>query len=87
MTNNLKLAYGNLQPRKPEFLDLGIVVEHNQACCVYHSGADIRSAVIECNTGVFHPSWRAQQEGWKLVQAKSWFQRWLLNTFFDAGFK
>jgi hypothetical protein len=82
MANNLKLAFGNIEPRSPEFIDHGIVVEHDQACCVHHSGKGIRSAIIDCNTGIFHPSWRAQKEGWKLVQAKSWFQRWLLSTFF-----
>lgn len=82
--SSLRLAVGNIDPRSPEFIDHGIVVEHDQACCVYHSGEEIRSAILECNTGIFHPSWHAQEAGWKLVQAKTRFQRWLLNTFFET---
>lgn len=72
----------HLKPRSPEFIDLGICVDHDQACAVYHTEG-VQPAVIELNTGVFQPSWKAQQEGWRLVQAKTKFQRWLIEFFFS----
>jgi hypothetical protein len=58
-----------------EFVGPG-VARHNQACAVYHHDT---SAVLNCNTGVFHPSWKAQQEGWRLVRADNWWKRLLVN--------
>jgi hypothetical protein len=49
---------------------------HNQACAVYHRRL---SAVLDCNTGVFHPSWQAQQDGWRLVRVDRWWKRFLVS--------
>lgn len=57
-----------------EFIAPGVVT-HNQACAVYHQDA---SAVFDCNTGVFHPSRKAQQDGWRLVKADRWWKRFLV---------
>lgn len=57
----------------------GMVAFHDQACPVYHQE---EKSVYDCNDGIFQPSWKAQQEGWIMVQAKTRFQRWLLKTFF-----
>lgn len=58
-----------------EFVGPGVAI-HNQACAVYHHTT---SAVLDCNTGVFHPSWKAQQEGWRLVHANTAWKRFLLR--------
>jgi hypothetical protein len=34
------------------------------------------------NEGIFYPGYRAQREGWRLIQARTWLQRWLLRAFF-----
>jgi len=80
----------HLPPMKPQVIDLGPVVVHNMPCAVYIE----ESAVLNLNLGVFHPSWRAQKEGWTLVQMnagtyvvhpRSRFTRWLLRFVFGAG--
>ena len=48
-------------------LDLGIVAEHNMPCCVYQD----HHAVLHMNTGIFHPSRRAQYEGYRLVRVQN----------------
>lgn len=57
-----------------EFVGPGVAM-HNQACAVYHHDT---SAVFDCDTGVFHPSWKAQQDGWRLVKADRWWKRFLV---------
>lgn len=74
-------------PREPEMYNFGMGYNHDQACAVHHSGDDRRFAVHDSNDGVFHPSWKAQSEGWFLVSAKTPFKRWLLRTFFDIETK
>lgn len=68
------------QPKllKPEIIDLGIAALHNMPCAVYTE----QHAVLDMKRGVFTPSWKAQAEGWVLVQTKSRFQRWLIANFF-----
>lgn len=67
-----------MQPREP-FLDIpGPFAIHDMRCAVEPG----EPAVYRLNDGIFYPSWKAQRQGWKLVQAKSLFQRWLLRTFF-----
>lgn len=63
---------------KVSYAEYGMVFEHNMPCCV-HSLTE--RAVLNCNTGNFQPSWKAQTEGWRLIQAKTRFQRWLLRFF------
>jgi hypothetical protein len=65
--------------REPRFEDHGLFAFHDQRCAIEPS----EPAVYQMWNGVFAPSWKAQKEGWFLVEAKSAFQRWLLQTFFD----
>lgn len=65
---------------KPTFIDHGIVVDHNMPCPVHLD----KPAVLNTSTGRFDVSWQARQEGWRLVQAKTKFQKWLLKTFLGA---
>lgn len=65
----------------PEIEYIGPVAAHDVACCVYYT----QPAVYNLNTGIFHPSWKAQGDGWQLVHAKTYFQRWILKTFFKVG--
>lgn len=63
---------------RPTIVLHGPTAIHDQCCAVHHK----ESAVLNLDDGVFHPSWKAQQEGWRLVKSKSRFQCWLLKTFF-----
>jgi hypothetical protein len=68
-----------MEVRAPTIDSLGIVAFHDQACAVYHD----QSAVMNCQTEVFYPSWQAQDDGWRLVQARTWFQRLALRVAFS----
>jgi hypothetical protein len=57
----------------------GPAATHDMPCAVYRK----KPAVLDCNTGVFHPSWSAQSDGWQLVRATSWFQRLVLKIAFS----
>lgn len=75
-------------PHIPERMDIGPgVVTHNQACAIYHEGDDAQFAVYSCNKGIFKPSRKAQAEGWALVHATSFWQKWALKFFFDVDIK
>lgn len=69
--------------REIKFLDLGMAYDHDMPCAVYHGDSEGSHAVLNSNKGVFEPSWKAQREGWQLVQAKTKFQKWLLRKFFS----
>lgn len=70
---------------KPEIVSLGLFAYHSQSCAVIHG----QPAVLDMNTGVFQPSWEAQEHGWRLVRATKWWQRLALrmidNTERGAG--
>lgn len=67
-----------MNPREP-FLEVqGPFAIHDMRCAI-ESG---EHAVYCLNDGVFYPSRKAEKDGWRLVQAKTRFQHWLLNTFF-----
>lgn len=53
-------------------------MRHTMRCAVLPG----KHAVLAA-TGVFHPSWTAQAAGWRLVQAKTKLQKFVLNTFFN----
>lgn len=56
--------------------DSGLVADHNMPCIVQNGVyRDVEPAVIDLNSGIFHPSWRAQRDGWFLVRARSKWQR------------
>jgi hypothetical protein len=71
----------HLEPREPRVENHGIFAHHDQRCAVY-SG---QSAVLELGEGVFHPSWKAQSDGWQLVHADTRFKRWLVRAFLRRG--
>lgn len=79
-------AYKKLQAQpllKPSYFEIGMGYEHDMPCAIY-SNSD--HAILDTSCGVFQPSWRAQKEGWNLVQAKTKFQKWLLRKFFPKHF-
>ena len=53
----------------------GPAAEHNMPCAVHGD----EHAVLQANTGVFLPSWKAQKEGWRLVKIPP--KRKLLTRF------
>ena len=61
-----------------KYFDYGMGFTHNMPCCVY---PDNQPAVLNCNTGVFEPSWAAQNNGWRLVQFKDRPNRFALVIF------
>jgi hypothetical protein len=69
-------------PRMPKVFNFGVYAVHDQACPVYWSNAH---ADFNCNTGIFHPSHRAQAEGWRLVQANTWFKRLVMRIVFGGA--
>ena len=58
----------------------GPAAEHDMPCAVYRD----QPAVFDMNRGVFLPSWYAQRDGWHLVKAHNWWQRWLLRYGFQV---
>ena len=63
-----------MDPLKPKILtDGGPWARHNMPCAVHPD----EHAVLQLNTGVFQPSWKAQYEGWILVKVPKWLQRLL----------
>lgn len=54
------------------------VATHNYPCPVYPN----IPAVFHMNTGIFHPSWPAQKEGWRLIKVNriQLFICWLIGA-------
>lgn len=69
-----------MNAREPIIIDLGPVAQHNQRCAILKN----ESAVLCINTGVFHPSWKAQQQGWHIVKADTWVKRLALSILQKA---
>jgi len=57
--------------------DGGPWATHNMPCAVMDQ---TERAVLDMNTNVFQPSWKAQSEGWRLVRVRNRFQRFLLRV-------
>lgn len=74
-----------METHKPTIEVHGPVAFHDQACAVYHN--EPASAVLDLSTGVFQPCWQAQQYGWRLVKADTWFKRLALRVAFSGGGK
>lgn len=53
-------------------------VWHDQACAVYHT----QLAHYDLDRNIFQPCDIARSQGWRLVQAKSKFQRLVLKWVF-----
>jgi len=58
--------------------DGGPWANHNMPCAVYDQK---EKAVLNLNSGVFQPSWKAQQNGWHLIKVKNKFQKLVLKFF------
>jgi len=69
-----------METHKPKIESHVIYADHDQSCAVRHG----ESAVLDMHEWVFHPSWKAQKDGWRLVQAKRWWQRTLLKWVFTT---
>ena len=68
-----------MKTKKPNIETHGPIARHNQACAVLHS--ENQPAVYNLGTGIFHPSWKAQEKGYRLIKAATPFQRFLLRFF------
>lgn len=61
---------------------IGPAALHNMPCAVKHED---EPAVLNCNLGIFEPSWAAQREGWKLVRIESRLQRLAYRLLFKRN--
>lgn len=48
---------------------------HDMACAVMWGRPGTPHAVLSLNTGIFHPCWEAQADGYRLVRVRNWWQR------------
>ncbi len=71
-----------MKTRVPNIENHGLMAFHDQACPVYST---TEPAVFDCNTSIFHPSWRAQGQGWRLVKADTWLKRLALRVAFSGN--
>ena len=55
--------------------DGGPWAEHDYPCPVHLD----EPAVLHLDTGIFHPSWKADKEGWMLIRVKSKFKRKIIK--------
>ena len=70
------------KPNDPQIRNCGLWATHSQPCAVLHK--EEKFAVIDCANEVFHPGHEARELGWRLVQAKTRWQRFLLDRFFPG---
>ena len=70
----------SVETRKPTIIHHGPVAEHDMACAVFHRH---ESAVLNLDIGVFEPSWKARSEGWRLIRARTRFQKLVWRLVFD----
>jgi hypothetical protein len=75
-----KWALSNTPLLRINYFCSGQDCTHNFPCAVFPNDL----AVLDANNWVFHPSLRAQNKGWRLVQAKSKFGLWILRKFFGV---
>lgn len=67
-------------PLKVDYIDHGICIEHNMPCAIYPDNF----AVIDCSSGIFQPSWKAQREGYIILKIKNKFIKKLLKKYFSV---
>lgn len=64
-----------MELHKPRIItDGGPWAKHDQECAVKPG----EYAVLNLNTGIFYPSWKAKREGWRLVKTNK-FQRFIMK--------
>ena len=72
MEDNKKIVR-KMKHKKPIIVsDGGPWATHDVPCPIYWES---ESAILDMEKGQFHPSWKAQKEGWRLVK----FPRWMLR--------
>jgi len=54
---------------------------HNYPCPVYFN----LHAVYDMNEGIFKPSWKAQNEGFRLIKADTKIKRFIIRVFFNEN--
>ena len=66
-----------METHKPNIqTDGGPWAEHDMPCAVHHEN---QSAVLDIGTGIFHPSWLAHKDGWRLIEVRSRWQWFCLR--------
>jgi len=55
---------------------------HDVACPIH---GPKKSSVLDLNTGIFHPSWKAQREGWILIKFPKWLAKFIRNHQNKSG--
>jgi hypothetical protein len=58
--------------------DGGPWATHNMPCPVCRDN----HALLDLSCGVMKPCRHCREKGYRLVLGETWFQRWILNTFF-----
>jgi hypothetical protein len=66
-------------PAEIKYFNYGLAITHNYPCPVLYNSDE--KAVCNLHDGTFHPSWKAQEAGWKLIKADTWFRKQLLKFF------
>jgi len=62
---------------KPTIItDGGPWANHNMPCAVMDQ---TEKAVLDLNSNVFQPSWKAQENGWHLIKLNNKFQKLVLQ--------
>ena len=68
-----------MKTHKPIIItDGGPWAMHDMACPIYYSRGE--KAVLDLTTGIFHPSWHAQRQGYMLVRSPKWL-KWLFKKY------
>ena len=65
---------------KPNMVVVGPSADHNMPCCVYGD----RPAIYNMSNGIFYPSWKATEEGWRLVHLHNRLERFIFKVLFGG---
>ena len=68
-----------MEPREIKIDIQGPFARHDLPCAVHYSAQE--SAVLDLGSGVFHPSWAAQEQGWHIIKADTWYKKLALRVF------
>jgi hypothetical protein len=66
--------------KTPNLIVDGPVAFHDVPCAVFYMD---QPSVYDIDRDVFIPSWAAQEKGWQLVHADTWWKRILLRLLKD----
>ena len=68
-----------METREPKIDFHGPIATHDLPCAVHYLVKE--PAVFDLNSGVFHPSWAAQEQGWHIIKADTWYKKLALRVF------